>query len=57
MPTKTPTTAEVRAAFNDAIARATDPDARARLELAREALTNPAFRAALADKLWAERAA
>ena len=55
MATKTPTTAEVRAAFNEAIERATDPDARARLELAREALTDPAFRAALADKLWAER--
>ena len=47
-------TAEIRDLFNTVIASTGDADKVARLELAREALTNPEFFRALADKLWAE---
>lgn len=46
------TTAEARAEFNKLIARQTDPDLIARLELCREYFTNPTFRRGLADFVW-----
>jgi len=48
-------TEQAREHFNDAIARQTDPDRRARLELAREYFCNPEFRRALEDHLWQGR--
>ena len=50
------TTNQAREIFNQAAANATDADAIARIELAREYFTNPTFRKALADHLW-EKAA
>lgn len=44
-----------REVFDRAITATTDADAIARLELAREYLTNPDFRTKLADYLWATR--
>jgi len=41
--------------FNRAIAATTDADAIARLEVAREYLTNPDFRAKLQEHLWLTR--
>ncbi len=49
------TTSTAREAFDAAIARATTPDAMARLELAREFFTNPEFRQRLQDFAWATR--
>ncbi len=43
------TNEQARRIFDAAIARATDADKRARLELAREFFTNPAFAKALSD--------
>lgn len=57
MPAETFTTADARDLFNAVIAKTSDADKVARLELAREALTNPDFFRALADKAWAERRA
>jgi hypothetical protein len=47
------TPAEARALLDAAVERATDPDKRARLELAREFLCNPEFSKALADYSFA----
>jgi len=44
-----------REVFNQVIANQTDADKIAKLELAREYLTNPAFRAALENHLWETR--
>ncbi len=46
------TNTEARAHFDAAIARTTDPDAIARLELCREYFTNEEFRAALQDHVY-----
>jgi hypothetical protein len=46
---------EARAIINAAINTSTNPDQIARLELAREYFTNPAFAQALADQLWNNR--
>lgn len=46
------TNTEARAYFDAAIARTTDPDAIARLELCREYFTNEAFRTALQDHVY-----
>jgi hypothetical protein len=46
------TTQQAREIFNQAAASATDTDAIARIELAREYFTNPAFRKALEDFVW-----
>lgn len=40
---------QIKRAFNDAIAQETDPDKVARLEICREYMTNPAFRAKLEE--------
>ena len=52
MTTDNPTIPDVRDAFNQAIARAANPDTVARLELAREYFTNPAFRDWLTQTVW-----
>ena len=57
MTTATFTTTDARNLFDAVIAKTTDADKVARLELAREALTNPDFFRARADKAWAERKA
>lgn len=49
------TNTEAREIFNQAIRNAQDADQIARIELAREYFTNPAFRHALADHLWENR--
>lgn len=46
------TNTEARAYFDAAIARTTDPDAIAKLELAREYFTNEEFRTALQDYVY-----
>jgi len=46
------TNAEARAYFDAAIARTTDPDTIAKLELCREYFTNEEFRAALQDYVY-----
>lgn len=46
------TNAEARRIFDQAIAKLDDPDAIARLELAREYFTNPAFKKWLEDTVW-----
>lgn len=46
------TNTEARAYFDAAIARATDPDVIAKLELCREYFTNEEFRAALQDYVY-----
>ena len=46
------TTQQAREIFNQAIARTTNADAIARIELAREYFTSPTFRKALEDHLW-----
>ena len=51
------TAADARDMFNSMIAKTSDADKVARLELAREALTNPEFFRALADASWAARKA
>lgn len=48
-------TEQAREQFNAAIDRQTDPDQRARLELAREYFCNPEFRSAIEDHLWQVR--
>lgn len=48
------TTQEVIDMFNAAIAKETDADKIARLELVREFYTNKAFREALTDNLFSE---
>ena len=50
--TDKPTIQDVREAFNQAIARTGNPDAIARLEVAREYFTNPAFRDWLTQTVW-----
>lgn len=52
MTTDNPPIPNVREAFNQAIARAANPDTVARLELAREYFTNPAFRDWLTEAVW-----
>ncbi len=47
------TNSQAKAIFNKAIAATTDADAIARLELVREYCTNPAFKVALEDHVWA----
>lgn len=46
-------TEQAKRIFNDAIAKQTDADKVARLELVREYFTNPEFRTALHDHVWA----
>ena len=53
MPTEPMTNAEARAIFDQAVARSTTPDQRAKAELVREYFTNPTFRAAMADHVAA----
>lgn len=50
------TTNSARNLFNEVIAKTSDADKVARLELVREALTNPEFFRMLADASWAEKA-
>jgi len=57
MTRETFTAADARNLFDAVIAKTSDADKVARLELAREALTNPEFFRSLADKAWAERRA
>lgn len=48
------TDTQVREAFDGAVARAVDPEVRAKLELAREYFCDPAFRAKLDAFTWEE---
>jgi hypothetical protein len=43
---------EIREGFDEVIAKISDPDAIARMEIAREFFTNPDFRKALEDHTW-----
>jgi hypothetical protein len=49
------TSNEARRVFNAALAGITDPDRRAKIEVAREYFCNPAFRAALKQFLVAQK--
>ena len=49
------TTEQLKAAFNQAIAKVADADARARMEVAREFFTNPDFRKKLEAFAWQNR--
>lgn len=46
------TTEQAREIFNQAIAKTTDADKIANIEICREYFTNPTFAKALADHLW-----